>query len=194
MRKEITNKSNTHQSRKTQSNLAQLILTKVNKPSEDIFLDANLDNYNQKETILDMVNKMPYRKFISKQIRIYKKRFRAAYYDEMFRLTGIRRNKEQPHLKPNIFGRYTLEVIYSNFPDGIISYFNENNKADEYGHRLYKHFQLLNNLGETKLALIIEDAIKVMKQANNWTHFIRLWRQENRAVYQGTLFEEEKRG
>lgn len=191
MKKPINNTATGRQVKKSNSEATQLILNKVNQHIDDKFLDENLDNYNQKESILDMVNKMPYRKFISKKIRTYRKRYRTAYYDEMFRLTGFKRDKENPHYKPHIFAKHTLEIVYRNFPDGIISYFNENNKADINGHRLYKHFQLLNQLGETKLALIIEDAIRIMKLGKNWSHFLRLWGQHCKTTYQTTMFEDE---
>lgn len=189
MKKSVTNIPD-HQVKKVNSAVTQLILNRVNKESEDKFLDDHMDNYNQKESILDMVNKMPYRKYISKRVRTYKKRFRPAFYDELFRLTGIKRDKDNPHFKPHIFSKHTLNIIYSNFPKGIINYFNENNKADIHGFRLYKHFQLLNQLGETKLELIIEHAIKIMKLAKNWSHFLRLWGQECQTTYQTTMFED----
>lgn len=190
MKKSTINSVKSHQVKKSEEDVKQLILNKVNKPLSEKFTDENFDEYNQKETILDMVNKMPYRKFLAKGITVYGKKIRPEFYNQLFRLTGLKRNPHHPNWKPRIFAKHTLTALYRRFPDGIIKYLQENNGADVYGFRMHKHFQLLNKLGEAKLLSVIEDAIRVMKTANNWSHFLRLYAIEFGLTYQATLFED----
>jgi P63C domain len=181
------------QVKKTDESVKQLILNRVNKiphPSEDLFSDENFDKYNEKETILDMVSKMPYRKFVSKGIEEYRKRFKPSYYKQLYRLTNLKPDPNNPHYKPWKFARLTMQIIYRSFPDGIIEYFNEQNPADATGFRMYKHHQLLSKLGVKKLLEILKNATRVMEQASNWDHFLRLYGKELNYTYQGGMFED----
>lgn len=197
MKKPIIPASNSkHQIRKTDESVKQLILRRVNKNqshSEEEITDEKLDKYNEKETILDMVSNMPFRKFISKnkEIIVYGKKFKPAFYNQLFRLTGLKPDPKFPHRRPNIFAKYTLDIVYDSFPNGIISYLQENNPADATGFRMYKHFQLFSKLGEKKLVDIIKSSINVMERSKYMDHFWRLWAKENNRPYQGYIFEDE---
>jgi hypothetical protein len=189
MKKPIITASNSKQVKKTDELVKQLILNRVNNnSSSDKFLNENLDKYNEKETILDMVSKMPYRKFIAKEKAIYEKKFPRIFYDELFRLTGLLRDPNNPNYKPHVFARLTLQIIYRRFPEGIIKYFEEENPTDVNGFRSYKHFQLLNKLGEKKLLSVIEEAVGIMKTSNHWQHFLRLYALKFGLTYQIPLF------
>lgn len=196
MKKPIIPASNSkHQVKKTDESVKQLILKRVNKnqPSQDEDItDEKLDKYNEKETILDMVSKMPFRKFLSKnkEIAVYGRKFTPSFYRQLFRLTGLKPDPKFPYRRPNIFAKLTLDIVYGSFPKGIINYLQENNPADAEGFRMYKHFQLFNRLGEKKLVNIIESSTGVMEKSKYMDHFWRLWALENNRPYQGYMFED----
>ena len=172
----------------------QLILKRVNKDTQkDNFSDESFDQYNEKETILDMVTKLPFRRFISKnrEISDYQKRFPLIYYRELYRLTGLQPDPNFPNRRPSIFAKHTLDIVYKAFPDGMISYLHENNPQDLYGFRMYKHFQLLSNVGVAKLEQIIKTAVRIMRQAKYLDHFFRLYSKELGSTYQLDMFDEE---
>jgi hypothetical protein len=190
----ITNSGTKPQVKQNEDLAKQLILNRVNKDSQkDKFTDESFDQYNEKETILDMVSKLPFRKFISKtkEIAVYGRKFRPAFYNQLYRLTGLQPDPLHPNRRPSVFAKLTLDIVYSSFPDGMVSYLQENNPADADGFRMYKHFQLFSKLGEKKLLDIIDSSIKIMKKSRHMDHFWRLWSKENNSPFQGDMFEDD---
>jgi hypothetical protein len=88
--------------------------------------------------------------------------FIEAFYDHLFRMTGLKKDENNPHHRPNIFAEYTIKYIYRRF--------NVRNLMDELrdrnpfitaeSMREFKHYQFFNEENYSKLLGFIDDFIQ----------------------------------
>jgi hypothetical protein len=88
--------------------------------------------------------------------------FREEFYDHLWRMTGLERDKNNPHYRPNIFAVYTIKYIYRRF--------NIKNLMDELrvrnpfitaeSMREFKHYQFFNEENYLKLLGFIDEFVQ----------------------------------
>lgn len=157
-------------------------------PGSDESLDKSID----KRFILEYDKVNPKEKFLAASIRPYVMKFIQAYYQHIFRLNGwpIPANGLISK-KPGIVGKWTIFLIYLRFPQGTISTLRNLNPMNTKGDRMYKHFQFLTELGEDRLTLFIDDAVRIMGESKYWDQFVRKFSKEFGAAYQTHLFDKD---
>lgn len=92
--------------------------------------------------------------------------FVEDFYNELYRLTGLVKDKDHPHFRPNIFADYTVKYIYGRFM--IKNLMNELRERNPFlTHELFrefKHYYWLNEENYDKLVVFINDAILYMRK------------------------------
>lgn len=93
------------------------------------------------------------------------KTFVDEFYDQLYRLTGLKKNKKQPHEKPHVFAGYTVKYIYGLFK--IKNLMDELRTRNPFltaeMFREFKHYHFLNEENYYKLIGFINNAIEFMK-------------------------------
>jgi hypothetical protein len=88
--------------------------------------------------------------------------FVEAFYDHLYRMTGLKRDKNNPHYRPNIFALYTIKYIYRRF--SIKNLMEELRSRNPFitaeSMREFKHYQYFNEENYLKLLNFINDFIK----------------------------------
>lgn len=110
--------------------------------------------------------------FIAKELQPWVRTFPTEFYQEMFRLRGMKFPTETPQ-KPRYFGVLTNDVIYDRLAPGVLEELKKVNPRDEAtGRRKRKHFQwLTNNIGYPKLREHLGAVIATMKLSGDWHDF-----------------------
>jgi hypothetical protein len=155
--------------------LKQLLLDLTEQGIFNRFSDRKLDRENQKIKLRSgkIIDLYELDKYIDDKINTYAKEFGQDYYLEIFRLNGWKIPESGIiSYKPNIVGRYTIDIIYGRFPKEVLPTIEGNNKYNEIGIRLYKHFQFLTPKGIELLEKFIEDSVIVMKKCKFWDEFV----------------------
>ena len=130
------------------------------------------------------------RSYIAERIQVYEKKFDQEYYREIFRLNAwpIPKNGIISR-KPSIVGRYTNDIIYGRFPKEVLPRIESQNRFDEMGKRLYKHFQFLTPEGTVRLEQYIKDSITIMKKCEHWDEFVAEHAKAFGHPFQTSLFD-----
>lgn len=114
--------------------------------------------------------------------------FSQEYYREMFRLKGWKIQGANIYRKPWLVAKYTVEVIYGRFTKDILMAIQLQNPYIVAGVRRFKHFQYLNEAGQSKLEQFIDEAVEVMKNSTTWYEFrVKMFEQYS-VPYQMDLF------
>ncbi|HEX2683768.1 MAG TPA: P63C domain-containing protein, partial [Ferruginibacter sp.] len=109
------------------------------------------------------------------------------YYRQIYRLNNWSTAGRRLYDRPGIVGTWTLQIIYSRFPKGVLNILRELNRPLN-GVRVYKYFQWLTFVGETDLKKYIDDAVEVMERSSNWQDFLNNFQKEFGDYYQIDLF------
>ncbi|HTA27961.1 MAG TPA: P63C domain-containing protein, partial [Bacteroidia bacterium] len=120
-----------------------------------------------------VINLKGLRHYIDNKINAYAKKFGQDFYMQIFRLNGwaIPANGKISR-KPGVVGKFTIDIIYGRFPKEVLPQLEGNNRFNEIGMRLYKHFQFLTPEGVQKLEQFIKDSVKIMERCHNWSEFV----------------------
>jgi P63C domain len=88
--------------------------------------------------------------------------FIEAFYDHLFRMTGLKKDENNPHHRPNIFAEYTIKYIYRRF--NIRNLMDElrdrNPSITAESMRDFKHYQFFNEENYVNLLCFIKDFIQ----------------------------------
>jgi P63C domain len=162
------------QKRRADLETAKLIFFKTEAQIED--RDANkepvfIEFQNGRKTTFAEIQEL--NSLLLKQAKTYEKTYPPVYYDELRRLTGLKKSKEYPHHNPSIFAVYTLQFIYRRFAlKELIAALQERNPyITGYFFRRHKHFQFLNEEGQKQLEQFICEAVEVMTTCSKMHEF-----------------------
>jgi len=88
--------------------------------------------------------------------------FIQDYYDALYRITGLKKSKEHPNQKPEIFAVLTIKFIYRRFNvrNLMLELWERNPFLTGESFREFKHYQLLNDDNYLNLLSFINDFIK----------------------------------
>jgi len=126
--------------------------------------------------------------FVLSTAKAHQVTFPQIYYKEMFRLKGWKIQGTSVYRKPWLVAKYTIEVIYGRFTREILMAIQLQNPYVVPGVRRFKHFQYLNEAGQSRLEQFIQEAVEVMKVSTNWYDFRVKMFEKHSVPYQMDLF------
>lgn len=103
------------------------------------------------------------------------RRFPDEFYKELFRLQGWQYSP--PQLKrPKILSNITARLVYRQLPPGVWDELKRINPIDKKGNRRYKNWRFLTeHIGNPHLEKQLVAIITLMRSADNWREFERLF-------------------
>lgn len=108
--------------------------------------------------------------YIAKDLQPWVKTFDADFYEEMFRLRGLKYPPEQPHFKPQYFGILTNDIVYKRLAPGVLDALkDEAKKADKKG-KLHQH--LTAGFGRQNLLRHLGKVVALMNISDTWDDFL----------------------
>src|SRR5258706_12371513 len=114
--------------------------------------------------------------------------FPMAYFRQIYRLHGWPESEAEVYFKKREVAIFTKEVIYGRFDRGVLLSLHVLNPYTGYMTRHYKHFQFLTEQGSIKLAIVIRQAIDLMKESSTYYEFRKKWFEKYGVPYQLALF------
>jgi len=108
--------------------------------------------------------------FVAKELQPYMKTFPPDYYEEMFRLRGLKYPPEKPNFRPQYFGLLTNDIVYGRLAPGLLEELKAQAKKDE--RKTHLHRRLTQDIGHPKLREHLASVVTVMKLSNSYPDFI----------------------
>jgi P63C domain len=109
--------------------------------------------------------------FISKELAPWVKTFQDEFYQQLFRLRGIK--TDDIRKRPQYFGKLTNEIVYARLAPGVLQELRHKNPTMETGVRRDKHHQhLTREVGHEKLKDHLVAATALMKVNDDYKAFI----------------------
>jgi hypothetical protein len=109
--------------------------------------------------------------FIARELQPWLKTFPSDFYQEMFRLRGMRYPNDTVQ-RPRYFGLFTNDIVYDRLAPGVLDELKKVNPKGETGRRKHKNFQwLTNNVGYPKLREHLGSVVAIMKLSADWYDF-----------------------
>lgn len=110
--------------------------------------------------------------FIAKELQPYLRTFPDAYYEEMFRLRGLKFPNDSVK-RPQYFGVLTNDVVYKRLAPGVLEELKRVTPKTESGRPKNRLFQrLTSNVGYPKLREHLGSVVTIMKLSTNWHDFM----------------------
>jgi hypothetical protein len=109
--------------------------------------------------------------FIAKELQPWLRTFPSDFYQEMFRLRGMKYPIDTVQ-RPRYFGLLTNDIVYDRIAPGVLAELKQVNPKGERGRRKHKYFQwLTTNVGYPKLREHLGSVVAIMKLSNDWYDF-----------------------
>jgi P63C domain len=109
--------------------------------------------------------------FIAKELQPWLRTFPADFYQEMFRLRGMKYPNDTVQ-RPRYFGLLTNDIVYDRLAPGVLDELKRVNPKHESGRRKHKNFQwLTTNVGYPKLREHLGAVVAIMKLSMDWPDF-----------------------
>ncbi len=129
-------------------------------------------------------------KYIVDEAQKWIKKFPDEFYRQIFRLNSWQFNPTAFNKRPGVIGKWTREIVYARFPQGVLSKLDDLNPLTEKGYRMHKHHQFLTDeIGNPELQEYISNVIFLMKSSANWKKFRQLFARALGEQYQQDLFD-----
>jgi len=108
--------------------------------------------------------------FVAKELQPYVRTFPAEYYEEMFRLRGLKYPPDNPRFRPQYFGVLTNDVVYERIAPGLLEELKRQASKDE--KKAHLHRRLTQEVGHPKLREHLASVVTAMKLSDNYSDFI----------------------
>jgi hypothetical protein len=108
--------------------------------------------------------------FVAKELQPYVQTFPADFYEEMFRLRGLKYPPENPKFRPQYFGLLTNDIVYERLAPGLLEVLKKQARKDE--KKAHLHRRLTQEVGHPKLREHLASVVTAMKLSNNYPDFI----------------------
>jgi hypothetical protein len=109
--------------------------------------------------------------FIAKEIQPYLPTFPADYYEELFRLRGLKYAADSVR-RPQYFGMLTNDIVYKRLAPGVLEELKRVTPKNEDGRHKHKLFQnLTSNVGYPKLREHLGGVVATMKLSSDYPDF-----------------------
>jgi hypothetical protein len=109
-------------------------------------------------------------KFVAKELQPYVKTFPAEYYEELFRLRGLKFPPEKPQYKPQYFGLLTNDIVYGRLAPGLMEELKSIAKKED--RKTHLHRRLTHDIGHPKLREHLASVVTIMKLSDAYPDFI----------------------
>lgn len=110
--------------------------------------------------------------FIDKELQPWIQTFPGEFYQEMFRLRGLKYPNDTVR-RPQYFGVLTNDVVYKRLAPGVLTELRRVTPKTESGRRKYHFFQrLTTNVGYPKLKEHLGAVVAFMQTSESWHEFI----------------------
>ena len=108
--------------------------------------------------------------FVAKELQPYVRTFPADYYEELFRLRGLKYPPENPRFRPQYFGALTNDIVYERIAPGLLEELKRQAAKDE--KKAHLHRRLTMEVGHPKLREHLASVVTAMKLSNDYPDFI----------------------
>lgn len=108
--------------------------------------------------------------FVAKELQPYVKAFPADYYEQLFRLRGLKFPPENPRFRPQYFGLLTNDIVYERIAPGLLEELKRQAAKDE--RKAHLHRRLTQEVGHPKLREHLASVVTAMKLSDNYPDFI----------------------
>jgi len=108
--------------------------------------------------------------FVAKELQPYVKAFPADYYEQMFRLRGLKYPPDNPRFRPQYFGVLTNDIVYSRVAPGLLEELKKQAAKDE--KKAHLHRRLTQEIGHPKLREHLASVVTAMKLSSDYQDFI----------------------
>ena len=109
--------------------------------------------------------------YIAKELRPWVSTFPADYYQEIYRLRGLKYPHDVPR-HPQYFGTLTNDIVYRRIAPGVLDELKRVQLKDDKGNPKHKLFQRLTaNAGYPKLLRHLGSVVTLMKLSTSWAEF-----------------------
>ncbi|MCG6540169.1 P63C domain-containing protein [Pseudomonas sp. KSR10] len=108
--------------------------------------------------------------FVAKELQPYVRAFPADYYEELFRLRGLKYPPENPKFRPQYFGLLTNDIVYERLAPGLLEELKKQAAKDEKKKHL--HRRLTQEVGHPRLREHLASVVTAMKLSNDYPDFI----------------------
>lgn len=123
----------------------------------------------QKERAKDALAKI-LEAFVAKELQPYMRTFPADFYEQMFRLRGLKYPPENPKFRPQYFGTLTNDIVYERLAPGLLDELKRQAAKDE--KKAHLHRRLTQEVGHPKLREHLASVITAMKLSRDYPDFI----------------------
>lgn len=108
--------------------------------------------------------------FVAKELQPYVRTFPAEYYEEMFRLRGLKFPPDNPRFRPQYFGVLTNDIVYARVAPGLLEELKRQAAKDE--KKAHLHRRLTQEIGHPKLREHLASVVTAMKLSTDYHDFI----------------------
>jgi hypothetical protein len=109
--------------------------------------------------------------FIAKELQAWVKTFPSDYYEQLFRLRGLK-YPQSIVKRPQYFGLLTNDIVYKRLAPGVLEELKKLVERNEDGRPTKKYFQRLTaNVGYPKLREHLGSVVAIMKLSSNYKDF-----------------------
>lgn len=111
--------------------------------------------------------------FISEELSRWAKRFPDAFYQELFRLKGLKwPSQKNP---PQFIGHLTNNIVYRRIAPGVLAELQQKTPKDNRGRRQHRFHQwLTEDVGHPKLQEHISAVLALMRASDDWATFEKM--------------------
>jgi len=112
--------------------------------------------------------------FIAKELQAWIQTFPADFYEQMFRLRGLKFSSASVQ-RPRYFGNLTNDIVYKRLAPGVLNELKRVTPRNDEGRPTAKYFQsLTTNIGYPKLKEHLGAVVALMKISKSWSQFMNL--------------------
>lgn len=108
--------------------------------------------------------------FIAKELQPYVKTFPPEFYEELFRLRGLKYPPETPNFRPQYFGTLTNDIVYERLAPGLLEEMKR--QAAKDAKKAHLHRRLTQEVGHPKLREHLAAVIMAMRMSSDYPSFI----------------------
>ncbi|MCP8350899.1 hypothetical protein DN387_21940 [Pseudomonas sp. FBF18] len=108
--------------------------------------------------------------FVAKELQPYVRTFPSDYYEQLFRLRGLKYPPENANYRPQYFGTLTNDIVYKRLAPSLLAELKNQNSKDEKKGKLFQ--RLTPDTGHPKLREHLASAVTVMKLSKDYPDFI----------------------
>ncbi|PTU70789.1 P63C domain-containing protein [Chromobacterium haemolyticum] len=109
--------------------------------------------------------------FVAKELQPWIRTFPPDYYEELFRLRGLKYPPDNPKFRPQYFGTLTNDIVYERLAPGLLEELKKQAAKDE--RKAHLHRRLTQEVGHPKLREHLASIVTAMKLSENYPDFIK---------------------